>query len=104
MLVVDDAGLGGGVVDRLKELREFQVEAFLGASASKSKDYPRRRDEAWFEFAELLPGLDLPADEELAADLLAPRYSLDSQGRRASRRRARQSVVCGAAPTAATPW
>ena len=82
MLVVDAAGLGGGVVDRLKELREFRVEAFLGASASRSKDYPRRRDEAWFEFAEKLPGLDLPADEELASDLLAPRYSLDSAGRR----------------------
>ena len=40
---------------------------------------PRR---SWFEFAEKLPGLDIPADEELAADLLAPRYSLDSAGRR----------------------
>jgi hypothetical protein len=82
ILVVDDAGLGGGVVDRLKEQREFAVVAFLGASASKSRDYPRRRDQAWFDFAEKLPMLDLPADEELAADLLAPRYSLDSAGRR----------------------
>ena len=57
------------------------MEAFLGASASKSKDYPRRRDEAWFEFAEKLPGLDLPADEELAADLLAPRYRSTAAGR-----------------------
>jgi hypothetical protein len=82
VIVVDDAGLGGGVVDRLKEQREFEVVPFLGASASKSRDYPRRRDEAWFGFAELLSGLDLPADEDLAADLLAPRYSLDSAGRR----------------------
>jgi hypothetical protein len=55
---------------------------FLGAAASKDKDYPRRRDEAWFRLAERLGELDLPADEELAADLLAPRYSLDSSGRR----------------------
>ena len=83
LLVIDDAGLGGGVTDRLRELREFEVVAFTGAAASKSKEYPRKRDEAWFRFSELLPDLDLPADDELAADLLAPRYALDSQGRRA---------------------
>ena len=82
-IVVDDAGVGGGVVDRLNEQREFRVVAFLGAEASRSRDYPSRRDESWFRFAEVLPQLDLPDDEELAADLLAPRYSLDSQGRRA---------------------
>lgn len=81
-IVVDDAGLGGGVVDRLKEQREFAIVPFLGAAASKSRDYPRRRDESWFRFAERLADLDLPVDEELAADLLAPRYALDSSGRR----------------------
>jgi hypothetical protein len=42
----------------------------------------RARSEDWHRLAERLPDLDLDADEELAADLLAPRYSLDSQGRR----------------------
>jgi phage terminase large subunit len=82
VVVVDDAGVGGGVTDRLREFREFEVVAFNGAEAAKSRDYPRRRDEAWFRFAELLPELDLPPDEELAADLLAPRYSLNSAGQR----------------------
>ena len=40
-IVVDDAGVGGGVVDRLNEQREFRVVAFLGAEASRSRDYPR---------------------------------------------------------------
>jgi hypothetical protein len=84
ILVVDDSGVGGGVVDRLREQGEFKVVAFNAANTAKKKgDYPRARDEAWFRLSELLPSLDLPLDEELAADLLAPRYSLDSQGRRA---------------------
>jgi phage terminase large subunit len=83
VLVVDDAGLGGGVTDRLRELNEFRVIAYTGAkTAAKPADYPNRRSEDWHRLAERLPDLDLDRDEELAADLLAPRYSLDSQGRR----------------------
>jgi hypothetical protein len=82
-LVVDDAGLGGGVTDRLRELNEFRVVPYTGAKqAAKPADYPNRRSEDWHRLAERLPDLDLDGDEELAADLLAPRYSLDSQGRR----------------------
>jgi hypothetical protein len=83
-VVVDDAGLGGGVVDRLRELGEFRVVAYLGANrSSRSDEYPNKRSEDWFALAELLPEIDLDPDEELAADLLAPRYAVDSQGRRA---------------------
>jgi phage terminase large subunit len=83
VLVVDDAGLGGGVTDRLRELGEFHVVAYNGAkAAARPAEYPNRRSEDWFALAELLPQLDLDRDEELAADLLAPRYSLDSQARR----------------------
>lgn len=86
-VVVDDVGVGGGVTDRLREVSEpgVSVVAFNGASrprGSRAGDYPNRRSQAWFELAEQLAGVDLDADEELAADLLAPRYSLDSQGRR----------------------
>lgn len=89
LVVVDDAGLGGGVTDRLKELGEFKVIGYLGArAASAPRDYPNRRSEDWFGFAEALGLLDLDADEELAADLLAPRYVLDSAGRRTVERKA----------------
>ena len=84
VIVVDDAGLGGGVVDRLRELGEFQVRPFLGAErAIDQREYPRRRDEAWFAFAEQLDQVDLDRDEQLAADLVSARYSVDSRGRRA---------------------
>ena len=84
VLILDDAGLGGGCVDRLRELGEFKVIDYLGARAPRSPaDYPRRRDEDWFRLAEILPLLDLPSDDEdLAADVLGPRYTIDSQGRR----------------------
>jgi len=81
-VIVDDAGLGGGVVDRLRELGEFEILAFNGASATRSREYPRKRDEAWFTLSERLSDIDIPKDEELAADLLAPRYFIDSNGRR----------------------
>jgi phage terminase large subunit len=82
-LIIDDAGVGGGVTDRLKEQNEFPVHAFTGARrARQEREYPNARSESWFSFAERLHEIDLDPDADLAADLLAPRYSLDSQGRR----------------------
>jgi len=81
-IVIDDAGLGGGVTDRLRELG-VSVEAFNGGSAPNEPDlYPNRRSEAWFAFAEQLSSIDLDPDDQLAADLVAPKYALDSRGRR----------------------
>lgn len=57
-VVVDDAGLGGGVTDGLRE-QGVDVVAFNGGSrARRPDDYPNRRSEAWFAFAEALPLLD----------------------------------------------
>jgi hypothetical protein len=76
VLIVDDAGVGGGVTDRLRELDQFEVIAYNSAkSAQRSSDYPNRRSEDWFDLAARLREIDLdPADEQLAADLLSPRY------------------------------
>lgn len=81
-VVVDDVGLGGGVTDRLKEIG-VPVEGFNGgATANEPRLYPNRRSEAWFAFADQIGSVDLDTDEQLGADLVAPKYSLDSQGRR----------------------
>ena len=75
---------------------EFRVVAYNASKApaeeNKSKNarqgglgggYPNARSELWFEFAEdWLPQLDLDDDEDLLADLCAPEYKIDSQGRR----------------------
>ena len=84
VIVVDEIGVGAGVVDRLRELGEFRVVGFNSAGrASRSRDYPNKRSELWFTAAEALPLLDLdPLDDDLAADLLAPSYSFGSDGSR----------------------
>lgn len=86
-IVVDDAGLGGGVTDRLKE-QGWPVDAFNGGERATQPDlYPNRRSEAWFAFQEQVDDVDLDRDEQLAADLVAPRYTLDSAGRRVVERK-----------------
>jgi hypothetical protein len=96
--VVDDVGVGGGVTDRLRELG-YVVEAFNGGSRARlAEDYPNRRSEAWFSFAEQLPVVDLDQDEQLAADLVAPRYRLDSHGRRVVESKAETKKRLGRSP------
>lgn len=81
-VVVDDTGLGGGVTDRLRELG-YRAEAFNGGARANEPDlYPNRRSEAWFSFSSQVDNVDLDRDEQLAADLVAPKYALDSAGRR----------------------
>lgn len=101
-IVVDDAGVGGGVTDQVREklVQErlvgegVTVVAFNGAeSAIESDQYPNARSEAWFRVAEMIDEIDLhpEKDEEgapdergadLGADLLAPRYKINSRGQR----------------------
>jgi hypothetical protein len=81
-VVVDDTGVGGGVTDQLRA-QGVPVTAFNGAESPIDPElYPNARSEAWFRGAEVLERMSIPEDEQLAADLLAPKYKLDSQGRR----------------------
>lgn len=99
VIVIDDAGLGGGVTDRLRETSEYRVIAFNGAqTALEPREYPNKRSEAWFRFADRLSGLDLDKDELLLADLVAPRYSIDSDGRRVVEKKADTKKRLGRSP------
>lgn len=76
-IVVDDVGVGGGVTDQLRA-EGLEVAAFnAGAQAHNHLKFPNRRSELWFQLAAQLPDLDLDPDEQLAADLTAPKYSYD---------------------------
>lgn len=97
-IVVDDVGVGGGVTDRLRELGEFQVIAFNGGNEPLTTDYPNRRSELWFAFAEQLREIDLDPDKKLAADLVAPHYKLDSRGRRVVEAKAETKKRLGRSP------
>lgn len=88
VIVVDEIGIGAGVIDRLREIGTYKVIAYNAAAAPAEQNqgeggYPNARSELWFEFAEdHLSGLDLDEDEDLLADLCSPEYTLDSKGRR----------------------
>lgn len=97
-IVIDDDGVGGGVTDRLRELDEFPVVKFNAAALPFTSDYPNRRSELWFAFAEALPDVDLDGDDQLAGDLTAPRYSLDSRGRRVVEAKADTKKRLGRSP------
>lgn len=88
-IVVDGPGVGGGVVDQVREklaqqrISGVSVVDFNGANTAIEEDeYPNARSESWFAVSEQIDELDLDDDEQLAADLLAPKYKVDSSGRR----------------------
>lgn len=84
---VDDDGVGGGVVDQAHGWRFVPISA--AARAIDPEGYPNARSEMWFAAAGRassggldLSRLDSEVQEELRTQLLAPKWRLDSMGRR----------------------
>jgi phage terminase large subunit len=97
-IVIDDAGVGGGVTDQLRA-EGFDVVAFqAGGAAHRTKDFPNRRSEIWFEAAAQLEDIDLDGDEQLAADLIAPRYTYDLKLRRVVEKKEETKKALGRSP------
>lgn len=82
-LGVDDAGLGGGVTDRLHELEIEVVPVNAGEGARDHKEFTNRRAEMYWMLRELLKDgeIALPRHPQLAADLTNIKYLFDSKGR-----------------------
>jgi hypothetical protein len=89
--VVDVIGVGGGVVDRLRELG-LKVSPFNASESSDRKDrsgelgFVNLRAAAWWRLRELLdpaygPALALPPDDSLIGDLTAPHWRVTSAGK-----------------------
>jgi hypothetical protein len=80
---VDDSGLGGGVTDRLRELKVRCEPVIAGSSAVNDKEFVNLRAELWWALREALNAGDLalPADHKLEAELTAVKFSYDSRGR-----------------------
>jgi hypothetical protein len=71
---VDGGGVGGGVVDRLRQLGHDIMEINFGSSATDSK-YRLMRDQMWGNMREALQeGVRLPDDEDLRVDLTGVEY------------------------------
>ena len=79
---VDEGGVGGGVVDRLRELGAPVYGVHFGGSARRPTRFFNRRSEIFWELRRLfdLQAIALPRDEELAGQLLGLRYDISSSG------------------------
>lgn len=72
---VDGGGVGGGVVDRLRELGYDVIEVQFGAKAADSRMYANKRAEMWGRMKEWLATGCLDKHDALATDLTAVEYS-----------------------------
>lgn len=83
-MAVDVGGPGGGVVDRIRQLKGYEVEeVHFGGGANDSQRFRNRRAEIFWTLRERLETgeISLPEDEELVADLSAIRYAFTQDGR-----------------------
>ena len=83
-VVVDDTSLGGGVTDRLSELR-IPVVPFVGAEKAINELYVNKRSEAYFRLKEMftMKTMKIIRDASLQAQLLSIRYKYKSNGKKA---------------------
>lgn len=77
---VDGGGVGGGVVDRLKQLGYKVIEVQSGGSANDKEKYLNKRVEMWGEMRDWLVIGCIDKDERLAQDLPGPEYDLTTKG------------------------
>jgi len=80
LVVIDEGGLGAGVVDRLKEQRYKIKGVNFGNKSVKPIMYGNKRAEMWGLMREWLKTASIPADKLLKSDLTSPRIKPDSKG------------------------
>lgn len=86
IIAVDSIGLGAGVADRLREIKEIKanvVDVNVSESNALNQQAYRLRDELWIAAKDWLEtrAVKLPKDEELRAELIGPTYSFTSNGK-----------------------
>lgn len=74
VVFVDGGGVGGGVVDRLRQLGVDCIEVQFGGKADDPRKYLNKRAEMWGRMKAWLEGGALPRSEDLATDLTAVEY------------------------------
>lgn len=82
-IMVDVIGMGGGVVDRLRELGLPVRGVNVSEAPSMGSSYTNLRAELWFKMRGWLEqrGAKLPKDDQLIAELTSIRYSFVSSGK-----------------------
>lgn len=81
-IFVDGVGVGGGVVDRLRQLGLRAVDVNAGGRATEQTRYYNKRAECWGRMRDWLKDRGMiAANPELEFDLLGPEYSYDANNR-----------------------
>jgi hypothetical protein len=85
-IFVDGVGVGGGVVDRLRQMGFRVIEVSAGARADNPERYANKRAEMWGNMREWLKDRgsippEAPYSKELMDDVIAPQYEFDRSGR-----------------------
>jgi phage terminase large subunit len=81
LVVLDEGGLGYGILDRLKEQRYKVVRGVNFSWKAKTPQmYANKRAELWGQMREWLQTASIPNDRQLKADLLAPHQKPNSAG------------------------
>lgn len=82
-IMVDVIGMGGGVVDRLRELGLPVRGVNVSEAPSMGGTYTNLRSELWFKMRGMLEERTskLPLNEQLLAELTSIRYSFSSNGK-----------------------
>lgn len=79
---IDGAGVGGGVIDRLRQLGYTVIEVQPGEKAQEADVYVNARTEMWYRLREwLAAGGCIPEDREIYDDLIGPEYGFDARER-----------------------
>jgi hypothetical protein len=84
-IFVDGGGVGGGVIDRLRQLRVHCIEVQFGAKPDRlqleadASLCANKRAEIWSAMREWLKGGAIPDDDQLDAELCAPMYGYNAQ-------------------------
>lgn len=74
VVFVDGGGVGGGVVDRLRQLSIDVIEVQFGGKADDARKYANKRAEMWGRMKEWLGIGALAKDEALSTDLTGVEY------------------------------
>lgn len=75
VIFVDGGGVGGGVVDRLRQLGFDVIEVQFGGKATDQRKYANKRAEMWGVMKEWLPTGCIDKDDTLVTDLTGVEYS-----------------------------
>lgn len=99
VIFVDGAGVGGGVVDRCKQLQLNVIEVNGGNKADNSKEYFNKRAEMYVRLRDWLKAAELPQNSSrLKDDLIAIEYGFTGKTQLALERKEDMKLRLGFSP------